>query len=50
MSKHKKPFKLGADVEKALDDILSINDNLPEGYKAKARERAERYEETRNGR
>ena len=36
----KKPFALGADVARALDAIVSINDDLPEEYRAKARERA----------
>ena len=38
----KKPFKLGDDVARALDAIVSINDDLSEEYKQAARERAER--------
>ena len=38
----KKTFVLGADVARALDAIVSINDDLPEEYKQAARERAER--------
>ena len=34
MSK-KKPFVLGKDVERALMDIISINDDLPAEYRAK---------------
>ena len=29
MSKRKQPFELGADVERALMEIISINDDLP---------------------
>ena len=29
----KKPFELGADVARALDEIISINDDLPEKFK-----------------
>lgn len=36
----KKPFALGADVARALDAIVSINDDLGEKYKQAARERA----------
>lgn len=28
----KKPFELGADVERALDEIICINDDLPAEY------------------
>ena len=31
----KQPFKLGADVARALDEIVSINDDLPAEYRAK---------------
>lgn len=41
MSK-KKAFELGADVARALDEIVSINDDQPAAWKEKARERAER--------
>lgn len=34
MSK-RKPFELGADVERALMEIISINDDLPAEYRAK---------------
>ena len=40
----KKPFELGADVVRALDEIVSINDDLPEEFRAKARERAKEEE------
>lgn len=41
----KKPFTLGADVALALVEIASINDDVSEGWKATAKERAknERY-------
>lgn len=38
MSK-KKAFELGADVARALDEIVSINDDLPEEYKKQVEER-----------
>jgi len=38
----KKKFTLGKDVALALVEIVSINDNISEEWKAKARERAER--------
>ena len=31
----KKPFVLGEDVARALAEIISINDNLPEEYRQK---------------
>ena len=31
----KKPFVLGEDVARALAEIISINDNLPEEYRRK---------------
>ena len=38
----KKPFELGADVARALDEIISINDDLPAEYlKEVERRRAE---------
>ena len=40
----KKPFELGTDVARALDAIVSINDDLPEDFRAKARERAKEEE------
>lgn len=45
MSK-RKPFELGADVERALMEIISINDDLP----AEVRDRIEQMrEEATNG-
>ena len=35
----KKKFELGADVERALIEIISINDDLPETYKKAVSER-----------
>ena len=37
----KKPFTLGADVARALDEIISINDDLPAAYRQKMEERRE---------
>ncbi|MBQ8089768.1 MAG: hypothetical protein IJ822_04365 [Pyramidobacter sp.] len=36
----KKPFVLGEDVARALDEIVGINDGLPEDFREKAKERA----------
>ena len=36
----KKPFVLGDDVARALDEIVSINDDLPEDFCGKAKVRA----------
>ena len=41
----KKKFTLGKDVARALVEIVSINDNISEEWKTKARERAERSNE-----
>ena len=41
MSGKKKPFVLGADVERALMEIISINDDLP----AEIRDRIEQMKE-----
>ena len=41
----KKPFTLGADVARALDEIISINDNLPPEYLAAAAKRREEAEQ-----
>lgn len=41
MSKCKQPFELGADVERALMEIISINDDLP----AEVRDRIEQMRE-----
>ena len=41
MSGKKKPFVLGADVERALMEIISINDDLP----AEVRDRIEQMRE-----
>lgn len=41
MSKRKQPFELGADVERALMEIISINDDLP----AEVRTRIEQMRE-----
>lgn len=47
MSKRKQPFELGADVERALMEIISINDDLP----AEVRDRIEQMrEDDSNGR
>lgn len=35
MKKKQKPFSLGKDVERALAEIVSINDDLPEEYRQK---------------
>lgn len=35
----KKKFELGADVARALDEIVSINDDLPAEYIKQAKER-----------
>lgn len=43
MSK-RKPFELGADVERALMEIISINDDLP----AEVRDRIEQMREDDN--
>ena len=40
----KKPFELGADVERALMEIISINDDLP----AEVRDRIEQMREDDN--
>ena len=44
MSKRKQPFELGADVERALMEIISINDDLP----AEVRNRIEQMREDNN--
>lgn len=44
MSKRKQPFELGADVERALMEIISINDDLP----AEVRDRIEQMREDDN--
>lgn len=44
MSKRKQPFELGADVERALLEIISINDDLP----AEVRDRIEQMREDDN--
>ena len=41
MSKRKRPFELGADVERALMEIISINDDVP----AEVRDRIEQMRE-----
>jgi hypothetical protein len=41
MSKRKQPFELGADVERALMEIISINDDLP----AEVKDRIEQMRE-----
>ena len=38
----KKPFELGADVARALDEIICINDDLPAEYKKEVEERKKR--------
>lgn len=38
----KKPFELGADVARALDEIVCINDDLPAEYKKEVEERRKR--------
>ena len=43
----KKPFVLGDDVARALDEIVSINDDLPEAYRREAKARA--LEDSPNG-
>ena len=35
----RKPFELGANVARALDEIISINDDLPAKYKKEVEER-----------
>ena len=40
----KKRFELGKDVALALDEIVSINDNLPAEYLAAAKARREEAE------
>ena len=40
----KKPFVLGKDVARALDEIVSINDDLPAKYLAEAQARREEAE------
>lgn len=40
----KKPFVLGKDVARALDEIVSINDDLPAEYLAAAKARREAAE------
>ena len=40
----KKRFELGADVALALDEIVSINDDLPAKYLAEAKARREEAE------
>lgn len=40
----KKRFELGADVARALDEIVSINDDLPAKYLAEAKARREEAE------
>ena len=44
MSKREQPFELGADVERALMEIISINDDLPAGV----RDRIEQMREDDN--
>ena len=44
MSKRKQPFELGADVERALMEIISINDDLP----AEVKDRIEQMREDDN--
>lgn len=45
MSGKKKPFVLGDDVARALDEIVSINDDLPEAV----RDRIEQMREDDDG-
>lgn len=46
----KKPFELGADVERALDEIICINDDLPAEYlKEVERRREENDDRSREG-
>jgi len=37
----KKPFELGADVARALDEIICINDDLPAEYLEEVERRRE---------
>lgn len=40
----KKPFILGEDVARALAEIISINDDLPEEYRRKVEQMEEEAE------
>lgn len=48
MSSKKMPFVLGDDVARALDEIVSINDDLPEAYRKEMQARAEACREERS--